>query len=123
MEQRCLAELHAVTAAGALLHLVCRRTVNFPAAKLTVRFSLLLAAKDPTTVGEPIVGEGAIFLNFLYVHGNCTAVIRFVHESMHGNYPDACKISMHVKSLLQTRIMHGIRLNQGYFIDFRRPPG
>ena len=41
---------------------------------------------------------------------------------MHGNYPDACKISMHVKSLLQTRIMHGIRLNQGYFIDFRRPP-
>ena len=41
---------------------------------------------------------------------------------MHGNYPDACKISMHVKSLLQTRIMHGIRLNQGYFIDFRPPP-
>ena len=36
----------------------------------------------------------------------------------HGNYPDACKISVHVKSLLQTRI----RLNQGYFIDFRRPP-
>ena len=26
---------------------------------------------------------------------------------MHGNYPDACKISMHVKSLLQTRMMHG----------------
>ena len=49
--------------------------------------------------------------------------IRFFHESMHGNYPDACKISMHVKSLLQTRIMHGIRLNQGYFIDFRRPLG
>ena len=38
---------------------------------------------------------------------------------MHGNYPDACKISMHVKPLLQTRMMHGIRLNQGYFIDFR----
>ena len=51
----------------------------------------------------------------------CTAVIRFFHESMHGNYPDACKIIMHVKSLLQTRIMHGIRLNQGYFVDFRRP--
>ena len=58
--------------------------------------------------------------------GNCTAVIRVFHESMHsmhGNYPDACKISMHVKSVLQTRIMHGfrlmIRLNQGYFIDFR----
>ena len=40
---------------------------------------------------------------------------------MHGNYPDGCKISTHVKSLLQTRMMHGIRLNQGYFIDFRRP--
>ena len=50
------------------------------------------------------------FLNFMYVHGWCTAVIRFFHESMHGNYPDASKISMHVKSLLQTRIMHGIRL-------------
>ena len=59
----------------------------------------------------------------MYVHGDCTAVIRVFHESMHGNYPDGCKISMHVKSLLQTRIMHGIRLmirlNQGYFIDFR----
>ena len=52
-------------------------------------------------------GEGAIFLNFLYVHADCTAVIRVFHESMHGNYPDACKISMHVKSLLQTRMMHG----------------
>ena len=53
-------------------------------------------------------GQVLIFLNFLYVHGNCTAVIRFFHESMHGNYPDASKISMHVKSLLQTRIMHGM---------------
>ena len=26
---------------------------------------------------------------------------------MHGNYPDGCKISTHVKSLLQTRMMHG----------------
>ena len=67
---------------------------------------------DLATVGEPksTKGQGLIFLNFLYVHGNCTAVIRFVQESMHGNYPDACKISMHVKSLLQTRIMHGIRI-------------
>ena len=40
---------------------------------------------------------------------------------MHGNYPDASKISMHVKYFLQTRMMHGIRLNHGYFIDFRRP--
>jgi len=30
---------------------------------------------------------------------------------------------MHVKVLLQTRMMHGVRLNQGYFIDFRRPRG
>ena len=58
----------------------------------------------------------------MYVHGDCTAVIRVFHESMHGNYPDGCKISMHVKYLLQTRMMHGIRLNHGYFIDFRRPP-
>ena len=72
---------------------------------------------------KALVGGVAVDLNFLYVHGNCTAVIRFFHESMHGNYPDVCKISGHVKYFLQTRIMHGIRLNHGYFIDFRRPPG
>ena len=77
---------------------------------------------DLATVGET-KGQVLIFFLFLYVHGDCTAVIRFFHESMHGNYPDGCKISMHVKSLLQTRMMHGIRLNQGYFIDFRRPRG
>ena len=41
---------------------------------------------------------------------------------MHGNYPDACKISMHVKSLLQTRIMHGIRLNHVTLLTFAAPP-
>ena len=37
---------------------------------------------------------------------------------MHGNYPDACKISMRVKSLLQTRIMHGIRLTKVTLLTF-----
>ena len=28
----------------------------------------------------------------MYVHGDCTTLIRVFHESMHGNYPYACKI-------------------------------
>ena len=59
-------------------------------------------ATDPETKGQ-----GAIFLNFLYVHGNSTVAIRFFHESMHGNYPDGCKISAPEISLFQTRNMHG----------------
>ena len=53
------------------------------------------ACADLSTEDET-KGQGAIFLNFMYsctCIGNCTAVIRFFHESMHGNYPDACKIT------------------------------
>ena len=80
----------------------------------------MLEIRNTSTVDEP-KGQGAIFLIFLYVHGNCTAVIRFFHESMHGNYPDACKIRPPEISLLQTRNMHGpiIRIISYAFLFFK----
>ena len=41
---------------------------------------------------------------------------------MHGNYPDACKISVHVKSLLQTRIMHESGSTRVTALTFAAPP-